>query len=55
MVLICFTEICFQLLLIKTGKKYHLGIFKKKKVINLSNFIDCLILFGSLGARCRAI
>ena len=31
MVLICFTEICFQLLLIKTGKKYHLGIFKKKK------------------------
>ena len=31
MVLICFIEICFQLLLIKAGKKYHFRYFPKKK------------------------
>ena len=29
--LICFIEICFQLLLIKAGKKYHFRYFPKKK------------------------
>lgn len=50
MVLICFIEIYFQLLLTKAGKNTTLDIFQKKKIINVSNSIDDLSLLGSLGA-----
>lgn len=49
MVLICFIEIYFQLLLTKAGRNTTLGIFKKKK-ISVFNLTDDLIIFGSLGA-----